>query len=79
LSNDQRQLLAHILTKYPAAAVLAATDSDEQGDRYAVTIAEIRPDAIRAKSPKGKDWNDVVRPAPRKDRHRPFDPATVQP
>ncbi|MGZ8245244.1 toprim domain-containing protein [Methylomagnum sp.] len=81
LSNDQRALLAHVLTKYPAAAVLAATDSDEQGDLYAATIAAIRPDAIRAKSPTGKDWNDSIRPAPapRKDRHRPFNPATVPP
>lgn len=79
LSDDQRELLAHVLTKYPAAAILAATDSDDQGDRYAVTIAEIRPDAIRAKSPKGKDWNDSIRPAPapRKDRQRPFNPAPV--
>jgi hypothetical protein len=62
LSEQQRELLAHVLTKYPAAAVLAATDNDEQGEEYAALVVSIRPDATRAQSPKGKDWNDAIRP-----------------
>lgn len=65
MSPDQEALLAHILMKYPAAAVLAATDADEQGEEYAAIIAAIRPDTIRAKPSKGNDWNDVIRPPDR--------------
>lgn len=64
LSPEQEALLAHILAKYPAAAVLAATDADEQGEDFAALIQSYRPDAMRAASPKGKDWNDAIRPAP---------------
>jgi hypothetical protein len=74
LSEPQRELLAHVLTKYPAAAIFAATDSDDQGEEYAALIRQHRPDALRAKSPTGKDWNDAIRPASPapKDRQRPF-------
>lgn len=78
LSEQQGELLRHVLTKYPAAAILTATDNDDQGEKYAAFIASIRPDATRARSPKGKDWNDAVKPEapePRKDRPRPFNPA----
>lgn len=78
LSEQQRELLAHVLTKYPAAAVLAATDNDKQGEEYAALIRQHRPDAIRAHSPTGKDWNDTIRPEnpARRDRPRPFDLTT---
>lgn len=62
LSNQQRELLAHVLTKHPAAQILTATDSDAQGEDYAALIRQHRPDALRAPSPRGKDWNDAIRP-----------------
>jgi len=65
LSPAQVELLARVLTKYPAAEIVTATDADEQGDSYAATVAAIRPDAVRARPPTGKDWNDTLnRPAP---------------
>ena len=65
LSPAQVELLARVLTKYPAAEIVTATDADEQGDSYAATVAAIRPDTVRARPPTGKDWNDTInRPAP---------------
>jgi hypothetical protein len=62
LSPDQRELLRRVLTKYPAAEVLAATDADDQGDEFAALIQSLRPDARRVRPPaKGKDWNDAIR------------------
>jgi DNA primase len=63
LSPDQRQLLAQVLTRYPAASVLAATDNDAEGEAFAALIQSFRPDARRARSPQGKDWNDMLRSA----------------
>lgn len=60
----QEPLLRHVLTTYPAAEVVTATDNDAQGELYAATIAAIRPNAVRARPPAGKDWNDVIRPRP---------------
>jgi phage/plasmid primase-like uncharacterized protein len=62
LSPEQEELLGQVLTKYPAAKIVTATDNDEQGEVFAATIAAIRPDAIRARPPTGKDWNDVIKP-----------------
>lgn len=64
LSPEQGELLRQILTKYPAAGIITATDNDDQGEVFAATIAAIRPDAIRARPPIGKDWNDVIKPRP---------------
>jgi len=63
LSPEQRELLAHVLAKYPAAEIVTATDADEQGEAFAATIAATRPDATRARPPTGKDWNDALRAA----------------
>ena len=62
LSPEQEELLRQVLTKYPAAKIITATDNDEQGEVFAATIAAMRPDAIRARPPTGKDWNDVIKP-----------------
>jgi hypothetical protein len=61
ISRDRQEpLLRHVLTKYPAAEVVTATDNDAQGDDYAATVEAIRPDAIRARPPVGNDWNDTL-------------------
>lgn len=62
LSPEQKTLLAELFNRYPGATVLAATDSDAQGESFAGFIQSLRPDTVRARSPKGKDWNDAVRP-----------------
>lgn len=61
LSPHQVELLAHVLTKYPAAEIVTATDADEQGETFAALILAHRPDAQRARPPIGKDWNDALK------------------
>jgi hypothetical protein len=60
MSPAQKDLLRHVLAKYPVAAIFTATDADDQGDDYAATVEAIRPDAIRARPPVGNDWNDTL-------------------
>jgi Toprim-like/Protein of unknown function (DUF3991) len=60
LSPEQGELLRHVLTKYPAAEIVTATDNDQQGEVFAALIQSHRPDAVRARPIRGKDWNDVV-------------------
>ena len=62
LSPEQGELLRHVLTKYPTAEIVTATDNDAQGEAYAALIEEARPDAVRARTPTGKDWNDAIKP-----------------
>jgi len=38
LSPEQRELLAHVLTRYPAAEIVTATDNDDQGEAFAALI-----------------------------------------
>ena len=65
MSPEQPELLRHVLTKYPAAEIVTATDADDEGDDYAARIEAVRPDAVRARPPTGKDWNETLRaPAP---------------
>jgi DNA primase len=71
LSPEQRDLLAHVLARYPAAAVVAATDADAQGEDFAALIQALRPDARRARPPVGKDWNDAIRPPARAHEPEP--------
>ncbi|MBF0554730.1 MAG: DUF3991 and TOPRIM domain-containing protein [Nitrospirae bacterium] len=59
LSPDQRDLLADVLERYPDAEILMATDTDTEVEGFAALIQSIRPDARRARSPQGKDWNDA--------------------
>ena len=61
LSPEQGELLHHVLTKYPAAEIVTATDADEQGEAFAALILSHRTDARRARPPTGKDWNDALR------------------
>jgi len=61
LSAEQHNLLKYALNRYPVARVIAATDQDEQGEKFADMICSIRPDTIRAVPPTGKDWNDTLR------------------
>jgi DNA primase len=60
LSPEQETLLRYVLTQYQTAKVITATDADAGGDRYAALIEAIRPDAVRAQPPTGKDWNDAL-------------------
>jgi len=60
LSPEQETLLRSVLTQYPAAKIVIATDADAQGDRYATLIEAIQPDAIRARPFTGNDWNDAL-------------------
>lgn len=62
LSPEQGALLAEVVTRYPAAEVITATDNDEQGEDFAALIQSHRPDARRVRSPQGNDWNDAIRP-----------------
>jgi hypothetical protein len=62
LSPEQGELLRHVLTKYPAAEIVTATDNDPQGEVFAALIQSHRPDAVRARPIRGKDWNDSIAP-----------------
>lgn len=64
LSLDQRSLLTDVLARYPAAEIFTATDTDRNGETFADLIQSLRPDARRARAPKGKDWNDALRLVP---------------
>lgn len=71
LSESQQAQLTALLQKYSRATVVTATDADAQGEKYAVMIHAIRPDALRSrprmKSRPGerfKDWNDVLMDKP---------------
>jgi hypothetical protein len=44
-----------------APVVVAATDNDEQGHKYAAMIREWRPDVVREVPKRGKDWNDELK------------------
>lgn len=75
LSPEQHALLGDVLTRYPEAEVVAATDNDPEGDEFADLIGSIRPDVTRARPPKGKDWNDAIRPpAPPAESSAPSPP-----
>jgi len=60
MSPEQKEQLATLLTSYPSAVVIIATDKDKDGERYADFIRAVQPDAERAEPPIGKDWNDSV-------------------
>lgn len=60
ISLEQHDLLKYVLNRYPDARIMAATDNDPQGERFADMIRSIRPDATRAIPPIGKDWNDAL-------------------
>jgi hypothetical protein len=60
LSAEQYDLLKYVLNRYPDARIVVATDSDEQGEKFADMIRSIRPEASRAAPPVGKDWNDTL-------------------
>ena len=71
LSPEQQMLLKETLTSNPQAKIVTATDADLNGEKYAVFIHSIRPDAVRArpslrerKTVKYKDWNDVLMDRP---------------
>lgn len=73
LSEEQKTMLRKLLTGNPQARVIAATDADRDGEKYALFVHSIREDAIRARPEVRrqpgvmyKDWNDVLmnRPAP---------------
>lgn len=73
LSVEQHDLLKYALNHYPDARVVAATDCDKQGEKFADIIYSIRPDTVRATPPIGKDWNDTLRTqAARKGETQPW-------
>jgi|SRR5579864_4423601 len=60
ISGNQWELLAWVIGRYPQASVIAATDNDDAGMRYAEQICQIRSDIVRECPPVGKDWNDTL-------------------
>lgn len=71
LSPNQQALLKATLTDNPQAKIVTATDADHNGEKYAMFIHSIRPDARRAYPRKReqpdvryKDWNDVLMDRP---------------
>jgi hypothetical protein len=78
LSDVQKDLLRELLNGNPQAKVVTATDADRDGEKYAVFISSIRPDAVRARpclrdrpGVTCKDWNDVL-------MERPASPTAVK-
>jgi len=61
MSPEQYNLLEYALNRYRDARIVAATDGDPQGEKFAEVICTIRPDTIRAVPPIGKDWNDALK------------------
>lgn len=61
MSPEQHELLQYVLTRYPQARIIAATDNDKEGEQFAELIQSIRPDAIRDSPTDAKDWNDLVK------------------
>lgn len=45
----------------PFFEVVAATDNDDQGEKYAEEVRSLHNRVRRAKPPVGKDWNDLLR------------------
>lgn len=73
LSTEQHDLLKYALNRYSNARVIAATDHDRQGEKFADIICLIRPDTVRAIPPIGKDWNDTLKTqAARKGEAQPW-------
>lgn len=60
LSHEQVDLLAWVTNRCPGARVVIATDADEQGEKYAAQIWQVRGDAMRDRPTTGKDWNDTL-------------------
>ncbi len=60
MSPEQKEQLTALLTRFPSAVVIIATDKDIDGEKYAEFIRSVRPDADRAEPPIGKDWNDAL-------------------
>lgn len=60
MSPEQQELLTWVLNRYPQANIVIATDKDRDGEKYADFIRSVRPDAVRAEPPIGKDWNDAL-------------------
>jgi hypothetical protein len=67
ISTHQRGLIARDIEKMPGVAtVVLAFDADEGGDKLATEVEALVPGArfVRhspPKTPKGKDWNDVLK------------------
>jgi hypothetical protein len=63
LNLKQPELIrAHILALPRGSEVVAATDGDEAGERFAETIRELSDGyAFKAHRPSTGDWNDVLR------------------
>jgi hypothetical protein len=60
IAAGQQELLAWIVNRYPEAQVIAATDNDVPGERYASQLCQIRAGVVRDCPPIGKDWNDTL-------------------
>lgn len=71
VSPKQENALRQILARNPQAKVITATDADRDGEKYAVLINSIRPDASRARPGvrersgiRYESWNDVLTNSP---------------
>lgn len=70
MSENQRESIKKILTDQEQAIVISAFDNDEQGNKFAAFISEIRPDAKRECPEIGKDWNDQLKSTVQMQRSR---------
>lgn len=60
MSQDQERLLNRIVSRYQESQIIIATDRDQKGSEYAEIVHRMRPDAVRATPPIGKDWNESL-------------------
>jgi len=59
VSESQAKQLQSVIKSAPV--VVAATDNDEMGHKYADMMRQWRPDIIRELPDRGKDWNDDLK------------------
>jgi hypothetical protein len=61
MSPEQQESLTYVLTHYPQARIIVATNNDKEGEKFADRIQTIRPDATCDSPLSVNDWNDVVK------------------
>jgi len=54
------ELLDWVVNRDPGAKEIIATDNDRAGKVYAEQIYQMRPNAVRDRRMRGKDWNDTL-------------------
>ena len=77
-SAEQGNALRQILISNRQAKIISATDADKDGEKYAVFVHSIRPDAVRVrptshehKAQKYESWHDVLTDTPMQPQQAP--------